>query len=191
MMNEDIKLPLYDEVLSGLAERISSIDGPVLDTSCGSGHMLEKLRNEHTHQRQLLGFDLSSKMVVIARERLGNVARVSQGDMRGLDEVPDDACAAVISFSSLHHIGATESVGCFTEWHRVLVPTGNLVVAAWEGEGAIDYGDHSEIMSHRYKDSELIEATEAVGFQTESHSVRPIEGFEMDAVLVTATKSTP
>jgi len=191
MMNEEIKLPLYDEVLSSLAERISSIDGAILDTSCGSGHMLERLRNEYTGQRRLVGLDLSPKMVTIARERLGDAALVSQGDMRDLAEIPDDACAAVISFFSLHHIGAAELADCFTEWHRVLVPRGQLVIATWEGEGAIDYGDQSDILTRRYKESELVEAIKAVSFRIESHSVRPIEGFEMDAVYVTATKNAP
>jgi len=189
MMNEEIKHPLYDEVLSGLAERISSVDGPVLDTSCGSGHMLEKLRNEYTHQRRLVGLDISPKMVAIARERLGDTALVSQGDMRDLAKISDDACAAVISFFSLHHIGATEVAACFAQWHRVLMPTGQLVIAVWEGAGAIDYGEQSEMVTRRYKESELAEALNAVGFRIESHCVRPVEGFEMDAVHITATKT--
>jgi len=190
MMDEEIELPLYDEILSGLAARISSIDGPVLDTSCGSGHMLERLRNEYTHRRPLLGFDLSPKMVAIARKRLRDAAKVSQGDMRDLAEISDGACAAAISFFSLHHIGAAELVTCFAEWHRVLSPMGQLVVAAWEGEGAIDYGEQSEIVARRYKESELVEAIQAAGYRLDGHTVRPTEAFAMDAVHIVATKLT-
>lgn len=191
MMDEEIKLPLYDVVLSGLADRISSLDGPVLDSSCGSGHMLEMLREKYTHRRQLLGLDLSPKMVTIARERLGDTASISQGDMSDLAEISDDACAAVISFFSLHHIGAAELVACFTEWNRVLVLRGQLVVATWEGEGTIDYGDQSDILTQRYKESELVDALKAANFQIESHSVQPVEGFEMDAVHIIASKRAP
>ncbi len=188
MMDEEIKLPLYDVVLSGLADRISSLDGPVLDSSCGSGHMLEMLQKKYTHRRQLLGLDLSPKMVTIARERLGGTASISQGDMSDLAEISDDTCAAVISFFSLHHIGASELVACFTEWHRVLVLRGQLVIATWEGEGTIDYGDQSGILTQRYKESELVDALKAANFQIESHSVQPVEGFEMDAVHIIAAK---
>ncbi len=191
MMDEEIKLPLYDVVLSGLADRISSLEGPVLDSSCGSGHMLEMLRKKYTHRRQLLGLDLSPEMVSIARERLGDAASISQGDMCDLAEISDDACAAVISFFSLHHIGAAELADCFTEWNRVLVLRGQLVIAAWEGEGTIDYGDQSDILTQRYKESELMDALKAANFQIESHSVQPVEGFEMDAVHVIASKSAP
>lgn len=191
MMNEEIKLPWYNEVLSSLADHISSIDGAVLDASCGSGHMLEKLHNEFTQQRQLFGIDLSPKMVAIARERLGDAALVSQGDMRDLADFSDASCAAAISFFSLHHIDADDLVGCLAEWHRVLVPSGQLVIATWEGDGAIDYGDQTDILTRRYRESELIEALKTVGFLIDRHCVVPVDGFEMDAVHIPATKIAP
>ena len=191
MMDEEIKLPLYTEVLSGLAGRIRSVDGPVLDTSCGSGHMLEKLRDEYIHGRQLLGVDLSPKMVAIARARLGDAAAISEADMRNLSHLPDHLCAALISFFSLHHIDAGDLACCFAEWHRVLVPGGQLIVATWEGEGAIDYGNQADIFARRYTESELGEAVEGAGFQIDSRSVIPVEGFEMDALYIAATKNAP
>lgn len=188
MMNEEITLPVYDEVLSGLAERIVSMDGPVLDTSCGSGQMLERFRNEHAQQRRLLGLDLSSQMVEIAQERLGETAVIWQGDMRDLGKVSDDVCAAIISFFSLHHIDSAELVDCFAEWQRAMLPAGQLVAAVWEGEGTIDYGEHADIVARRYTQRELAEALNAAGFRVDQQAVRPVEGFEMDAVYIAATK---
>ncbi len=189
MMDKEIKLPLYDEVLSRLANQIAPIDGAVLDTSCGAGHMLEKLRNEYSPRRQLIGWDLSPKMVGIAKQRLGDSASISQGDMRDLAGISDGSCAAVINFFSLQHIGPAELPDCFAEWHRVLVPNGQLLIAAWEGAGAIDYGEQSAILTRRYRASELIEPIAAVGLHVESQETRPVDGFEMDAVHITATKS--
>ena len=67
MMDEEIELPMYAEALGGLAERIADLDGPVLDSSCGSGHMLERLRDRYAPGRGFIGVDLSPRLVAIAR----------------------------------------------------------------------------------------------------------------------------
>jgi ubiquinone/menaquinone biosynthesis C-methylase UbiE len=188
MMDEEIKLPLYGKVLDRLVESISAVEGPVLDSSCGSGHMLQLLGQKDPQRRPLLGVDISPQMVEIASNRLGDAAQISLGDMRELPDVPDDSCAAVISFFSLHHIGADELAGCFTEWQRVLVPGGQLLVATWEGEGAIDYGEHSDIVTQRYQEAQLADAITAAGFQVVSQSVQPVAEFDMDGLHITATK---
>ena len=51
MMDAEIDLPIYSDILSRLTERIADTPGPVLDTSCGSGHMLSRYRKlEGTRQ---------------------------------------------------------------------------------------------------------------------------------------------
>jgi ubiquinone/menaquinone biosynthesis C-methylase UbiE len=189
MMDEEIKLPLYGEVLDRLVKSISSVEGPVLDTSCGSGHMLELLGEKDPQRRPLLGIDIAPKMVAIASERLGDAAQISLGDMRELSHIADNTCAAVINFFSLHHIGADELAGCFAEWQRVLVAGGQLLVATWEGEGAIDYGEHSDIATQRYTEAQLVDAIRAAKLRVQSHSVQPVEEFDMDGLHITASKT--
>ena len=188
MMDVEIDLPMYATALSGLAERITALDGAVLDSSCGSGHMLERLKDQYTPGRPLLGVDLSPTMVTIAEKRLGCAATVVEGDMKKLGHVPDGSCAAVLSFFALHHVSLEGMRTCFVEWYRVLKTGGQLLVATWEGEGNIDYGRHADMVAMRYRADEVAKAANATGFRIDTCSVGKVKGMEMDAVYLAATK---
>ncbi len=45
MMDSEIDLPMYADTLGRLAERLVGMSGPVVDASCGSGHMLARYRD--------------------------------------------------------------------------------------------------------------------------------------------------
>ncbi len=188
MMDAEIELPMYVAALGGLAERIADVEGPVLDTSCGTGHMLEKFAAEYAHDRGLLGVDLSPQMVAVARQRLGAAAAIEEGDMGVLSHIADGSCAAVLSYFALHHVDLEGVRHCFSEWHRVLVSGGQLLVATWEGEGPIDYGDAGDIRTLRYRVDEISEAVTAAGFRVDSCVAQPVEEMEMDAVYLGATR---
>ena len=188
MMDAEIELPMYTAALGGLADRIANLDDPVLDTSCGTGHMLEKFADDQAGGRQLLGVDLSPHMVAIARRRLGAAATVEQGDMGGLIHIPDASCAAVLSFFALHHVDAEGVNRCFVEWFRILGSGGQVLVAAWEGDGPIDYGDAGDIVAMRYRADEFAEAATSAGFRIDSCLVRPVEEMEMDAAYLVGTR---
>ncbi len=187
MMDTEIDLPMYATALSGLAERIAALNGAVLDSSCGSGHMLERLK-EYTPGRTLLGIDLCPRMVAISRRRLGSSATVVEGDMRSLSHVAGGTCATVLSYFALHHVDLTALHACFVEWYRVLTPEGQLLVATWEGEGDIDYGSETDIVAMRYQSDEVTNAASGAGFRIDTCSVGEVEGMEMAAVYLAATK---
>ena len=71
MMDSEIDLPLYTEVLSRLQANLVTTSGVLIDTSCGSGHMLSMYRHQFDSARPLMGLDLSPSMVKIASGRLG------------------------------------------------------------------------------------------------------------------------
>lgn len=52
-------------------------------------------------------------------------------------------------FFALHHLDDEGVQVAFGEWHRILGPGGQVVVATWEGNGVIDYGDESDIVALR------------------------------------------
>lgn len=188
MMDAEIRLPVYADVLERLQRRIANISGPVIDTACGSGHMLSMFRERYDFGRPLVGVDLSSRMVSIAEGKLDSNARLIVGDMRILVSVDSGSCAAVLNFFALHHLDAEEAMRAVGEWFRVLTPGGQLVVAAWEGSGIVDYGDESEIVALRYTSAELESWAKTAGFEVTRCKVEPVDDFPMDAVYLEASK---
>ena len=74
------------------------------------------------------------------------------------------------------------------EWHRVLQSGGQLVVAAWEGAGSIDYGDQSDVVALRYRKKELTAWATEAGFVVNRCIVDPVDGMAMDAVYLEGAK---
>ena len=188
MMDGEIDLPLYADVLGRLAQRLEGLTGPVVDTSCGSGHMLERYREKFDDKRPQVGVDLSPRMVELARNRLGGGAELHVGDMRELEGLADGSAAALISFFALHHVSAQDARRALANWHRVLCRGGQLLVATWEGIGPIDYGEHADIIALRYSKDELTEWARGAGFVVDRATVEPVEEIPMDAVYLEATR---
>jgi|GEM_PF-75401 len=189
MMDKEISLPVYSDVLGRLQDRIAHTDGLLVDTACGSGHMLFMFRERFDDQRPVLGVDLSPRMVAIASERLGSDGRVVVGDMRDLSMVESGSAVAVLNFFAVHHLDADGVLEAMVDWHRALCNGGQLAVAAWEGTGAIDYGEESEIVALRYTGAELESLAEEAGFRVTRCEVEAVEGFPMDAVYLECVKS--
>ena len=187
MMNSEIELPLYTEILSRLAERITDIPGAVVDTSCGPGHWLQKYHESCDSERPLIGIDLSPRMVELAESRLGAAATIFLGDMRDMRRIESDSAAAVLSFFAIHHLSSDDAVAALAEWNRILRPGGLLMVGIWEGTGRIDYGKESDIVAHRYSEQEITEWVRQTGFRINRCVVEPVDDFPMHAVYLDAS----
>lgn len=188
MMEQEIKLPIYDEVLSYLASKLDTLTGAVLDSSCGTGHMLEQIHEVYMPGRKLIGVDISPGMVELSQRRLGDSATVFEADMGSIPQLADDSCAAVLSFFAIHHVDQNAFQRCLGEWKRLLVPEGHLLIATWEGEGAIDYGGASDVVARRYRKVEVVDAVTSAGFGVTTHSVRSVDDFDMDAIHLFAIR---
>lgn len=188
MMDKEIDLPVYADILGRLSKRLHGIEGAVFDTSCGPGHMLSKYGEECDPDRRLVGTDLSPKMIAIARARLPSTASVAVADMRNLEEIESESMAAVLSFFALHHIDHTSVEPTLREWLRVLRPGGQLVVATWEGAGRVDYGAESDIVAMRYTELEMRNWMTAAGFTLDRCKVEPVADMQMDAIYIECTK---
>jgi SAM-dependent methyltransferase len=111
LMDAEIELPVYADVLGRLAARLADLSGPVIDTSCGSGHMLARYHHRYDPHRALIGIDLSPAMVALAVAKLGPAAQIRVGDMRQPSGLTTETAAAVISFFALYHLTA-DLVAC-------------------------------------------------------------------------------
>jgi SAM-dependent methyltransferase len=96
----------------------------ILDAGCGSGPLFAALRDRGAI---VTGFDSSTKMVELARQRLGADAALHVADVGSPLPFPDDAFDDVIAALVLHYLkdwGPT-----LAELRRVLRPGGRLIMS--------------------------------------------------------------
>jgi SAM-dependent methyltransferase len=95
----------------------------VLDAGCGPGWYADWLARQGA---RVVAVDLSHSMVELAAKRLGERARVLQGDVKNLRGLFwDEAFDLVLSSLVLHYLDDLSEV--FVEWARILRPNGALV----------------------------------------------------------------
>lgn len=190
MMDGEIGGAPYTDILRRLAERIVGLEGTVVDTACGPGHMLQRYHAEFDATRGLVGVDLSPRMADLAKKKIPG-ATVRIGDMRDLSWCDAGTVAAVLNYFALHHVDAASALGAISEWARVLLPGGQLALATWEGEGPIDYGDESDVLALRYSEADVRGWVETAGLTVDRCETVPVEGIPMDGIYLEATKPTP
>jgi len=188
MMQTEITQPMYATVLGGLYERLQGVAGDLVDTSCGSGDMLAMYHHQYDLQRPIIGLDLAPQMVAMCRKQIGAYGHAKCGDMRSLTSIEAHSVAGIISFFAIHHLDAAGLKTALKEWHQALASGGQLVIAAWEGQGTIDYGGAADIVALRYQADEIVQLVKQAGFSNINWVVESVEGVLMDAVHLTASK---
>ena len=68
------------------------------------------------------------------------------------------------------------------------MPGGRLWLATWEGQGPIDYGEHADLVALRYTVEQVRAWAQDAHFRVDRCERVPIEGFDMDAVYLEATR---
>jgi hypothetical protein len=99
-----------------------------------------------------------------------------------------ESAAAVISHFAFHHLDVDGVLQALAEWHRVLCVGGQLVIGAWEGKGALDYGDTTDLVAIRHDAGELQGMIRESGFVISRNVVEPDEELMMDAVYIECTR---
>jgi len=189
MMDTAIDDPMYADILRRLQSRIENIPGMIVDAPCGSGHLLSMYHENYDPERPLLGVDLSPQMVEITQRRLGAAAATAVCDIRQLEMLADRSVAAVISHFGFHHLDLDGVRDACKEWHRVLVHGGQLILGVWEGTGAIDYGEHSDLVAVMHKSGDLQNILADIGFDELMCEIEFDEDMAMDAVYIEASKN--
>lgn len=122
--NERSLLNAHDE-RPAMLNLVGDVTGrDVLDIGCGAGPLAERLTQRGA---RVSGFDLSARMVELARKRLGDHAELSVADLADPLPYDDDsfdvACASLV----LHYL--RDWVDPLSEIRRVLRPGGRLVAS--------------------------------------------------------------
>ena len=96
----------------------------ILDVGCGTGTHLELYQR---YGCNLYGIDLSPSMLEVARARLGDSARLEQGDAT---RMPYENCKfdLIISMLSLHEMAQQTRSGVLSEMKRVLKDDGQILL---------------------------------------------------------------
>lgn len=99
----------------------------VLDVGCGTGLLLDRVSLTHP-ELELVGVDLSPRMLAVAQRRLAARASLAVADAVALP-VRDGDTDVLVSSSVFHHL--SEPAQALAEWRRVLRPGGQLVMTDW------------------------------------------------------------
>jgi SAM-dependent methyltransferase len=158
-MNDPIALETYEAIAEAYAARVDtkahnayydrpamlsllpSVNGQmVLDAGCGPGSYTEWLV-EHG-AADVIGVDVSPKMVKLATERLKGRARIVQADFRQrLDFLEDQSRDLVISALAMDYVRGWLEI--FKDFHRVLRPGGHMVFSV-QHPAPLFFQTHSE-----------------------------------------------
>jgi SAM-dependent methyltransferase len=170
--------PLDREWLARFAATVGT-PGPICDLGCGPGHVARYL---HEQGAQVLGVDLSPRMIELARQ-LNDSIEFRVGNMAAL-EIADESWSGIVAFYSIIHIPPTQIAAVLREFWRVLRPGGEVLLAfhvgdevrhvdtLWEQQVSLDFIFYQRawIEEHlRPADFEIVESMER----------DPYEGFEV------------
>jgi ubiquinone/menaquinone biosynthesis C-methylase UbiE len=172
------ELPLDRAVIGAFAElvRHSGHRGPVADIGCGPGSTTARLRELGL---SAFGVDLSPEMIAIARRRHPEL-RYEVGSMTAL-EIPDGSLAGLMAWYSVIHIPDEQLPGVIDEFHRVLAPGGQLLIAFQMGDEPVYYaegfGHQVSLTFHRRQPDQVAGLLDAAGLPVHARLVRePEEG---------------
>lgn len=123
---DDVKSNAYNAEIEfpGTTSLIPAVDGErILDAGCGTGFYTEWLVEQGA---DVLGIDVSEKMLAHAIEQLGDRAEFVQADLgEPLDFLADDSFDGIVSALALSYVEDWTHV--FSEFQRLLRPGGFLV----------------------------------------------------------------
>lgn len=173
--------PLDRAVLTAFLELIGA--GIVCDVGCGPGHVTRFLAERHS---DVIGLDISSSMIEIARKKNPNLA-FETGSMLALPAA-DDEWAGLMSLYSIIHLTSEDRASAWAEFARAVRPGGWLLVAFHVDSAEFAIGDVNHLTSWFGKsldldgyflDPDVVEAEiTAAGFAVHARMERRPNGVE-------------
>lgn len=183
--------PVERALLAVFAELVrANGGGPVADVGCGPGRVtivLDQLGLD------AFGIDLSPGMIALAR-RSHPQLRFEVGSMLELD-LPAASLGGLLAYYSIIHVPWELRPEVIAEFHRVLAPGGQLLLAFQVGA---DRGHRDEAFGkpicldwYRQQPDELAALLTAAGFEPTTTVVRQAEGIEKTPQAIMLARKRP
>ena len=164
--------PLDRAVLSAFAELVLAAGGGrVADLGCGPGQVTAYLNSLGL---TAFGVDLSPTMIAVAG-RLHPDLRFHVGSMLGLD-LRDGVLGGVVAWYSIIHTPPEQLPALFDEFHRVLAPGGQLLLAFQVGDERVSlhhaYGHAVSLDAYRLPPDRIADLLSGAGFDVRATLLR-------------------
>ena len=197
-MEHEMTKTMYTVRLPDLLTRIQSSCAshaalPILDVGCGSGDVLLALARLPSCPPALFGLDPSPAMrtaaeTKISSARLETPVKVTIGQGSTSSPLEPATYSAIVCYYVVHHLSQDEVAAVSSSWFNALVPGGQLLLGAWEGEGPIDYGDACDLQALNHSQAFLSSTLTDAGFTVDTCDTEVDPDFGMNMVFINATK---
>lgn len=137
----------------------------ILDIACGFGYgsdIVSAFLNTG-----VIGIDIDPKTIQSAKQTYKNIhCTFAVGDIRNLHHIRSGSISAVICFETIEHISLADGEQALSELHRVLSPSGYLIISSpnrfWTQ--LIHLVKKNPFHIHEYFPNELKQVLEKTGF---------------------------
>lgn len=153
----------------------------VLDVGCGPGFLLAEMAGEVGVTGRLSGVDISADMLVLARNRCGEIATIELNEANALSlPFTDESFNVVVSTQVYEYVA--DIAAALREAARVLRPGGRLLIVATDWESSVwNHADEARM-------AQVLEAWREHGADSRLPRTLPKRlreaGFKLDRVAV-------
>ncbi len=153
----DQKTPEPEAAL--IRRHLAGVTGAVLDLGCGPGHWSAYL---HSLGVDVTGIDMVPEFIEHAlathpgpRFRLGSMTDVA---------APEHSVSGILSWYSTIHLLPGDIDGVLAGFHRLLAPSGRLVIGFFDSDDDVAPFDHAVITAYRWPVDAFVERLAKAGF---------------------------